>query len=290
MIDLQDVTKKYRNGRGISSLTFHIERGECFGYLGPNGAGKSTTIRTLMGFLKPNRGQVYINGLDCWQDAPQVQRLVGYLPGEIGFLDGLRGVDFLNLLSRMRRLRDLSKRKKLIDRFELDVNLPIRKMSKGTKQKIAIIAAFMHGPQVLVLDEPTSGLDPLMQLRFLELVEEEQQRGTTILMSSHNFSEVERVCQRVAIIKEGELAAVEEVKAMKALQRKVFTVQLAASVDAVTLEQSGCHILKQRGTELEIEIRGNYNDFVQALAQCNVISIDTRELTLEEVFLHYYQS
>ncbi len=198
MIALEHVTKTFANGHGIFDLSFAVAQGEVFGYLGPNGAGKSTTIRLLMGFLRPDGGTAAINGLDCWAKAAEIQQSVGYLPGEIGFFDDMTGTQFLDLMTSMRRLPDHARRSDLIARFELDPRQMIRKMSKGTKQKVGIIAAFMHRPSVLILDEPTSGLDPLMQQRFLELVEEDKARGATILMSSHLFTEVERVCDRWA--------------------------------------------------------------------------------------------
>jgi ABC-2 type transport system ATP-binding protein len=216
MIRIEGLTKVFRNGRGIFDLSFTVGEGEVFGYLGPNGAGKSTTIRHLMGFLRPDKGVAEIAGLDCWSQAPFVQAQTGYLPGEIAFLEDMNGLEFLKLLGGMRRMTDTSRRDELIERFQFDVSTPIRKMSKGMKQKVGIVAAFMHDPKVLILDEPTSGLDPLMQQRFLELIAEEKAQGKTILMSSHIFQEIERVCDRVGIIKDGRLIAVEDMSTLRA--------------------------------------------------------------------------
>jgi ABC-2 type transport system ATP-binding protein len=288
MIRLQQVTKRFRNGRGVVDLNLDVKQGEVFGYLGPNGAGKSTTIRMLMGFLRPDSGIATIGGLDCWKEATQVHELVGYLPGEISFLEGLNGMEFLRLLGGMRKLHDTTRRDELIERFELDVRTPIKRMSKGMKQKVAIIAAFMHRPEVLILDEPTSGLDPLMQQRFLELIEEEKQRGATILMSSHLFPEVERVCDRVGILKNGRLIALEDVQDLRSKQRRVFSVLLANAAEISKLERAGCRIERVRGNEVDIEVQGDYNQFVRALADCNVVSLATKELGLEEIFMHYY--
>ncbi len=231
MIVLQGLTKEFANGHGVFDLSFTVSDGEVFGYLGPNGAGKSTTIRHLMVFLRPDSGIAQINNLGCWTHSAKVQEQLGYLPGEIAFLDGMSGLEFFNLLAGMRKLHSLVRRNELIDRFELDAKMLIRKMSKGMKQKVGIVAAFMYQPQVLILDEPTSGLDPLMQQRFLELIEEEKSRGTTILMSSHMFPEVERVCDRVGIIKDGKLLAVQDVKSLRQVQRKVFTVGISDERD-----------------------------------------------------------
>lgn len=290
MIVLQGLTKKFPNGRGIFDLSCKVTEGEVFGCLGPNGAGKSTTIRHLMGFLLPDSGHAQINSLDCWTEAAKVQECVGYLPGEIGFLEGMNGLEFLNLLGGMRKLRNQERRRRLIERFELDAKTPIRKMSKGMKQKVGIIAAFMHQPRVLILDEPTSGLDPLMQQRFLELIEEEKQRGATILMSSHMFPEVERVCDRVGIIKNGRLVAVQDVNTLRQVQRKVFTVKIGDEAEAARLTQMGCHIMRQRGNEIDIEVRGNYNEFIKALATCDIRALDVHQLNLEQIFMHVYDA
>ncbi len=289
MIALEHVTKTFANGHGIFDLSFAVAQGEVFGYLGPNGAGKSTTTRLLMGFLRPDGGTAAINGLECWAKAAEIQQSVGYLPGEIGFFDDMTGTQFLDLMTSMRRLPDHARRSDLIARFELDPRQMIRKMSKGTKQKVGIIAAFMHRPSVLILDEPTSGLDPLMQQRFLELVEEDKARGATILMSSHLFTEVERVCDRVGILKDGRLVAVEDVKSLHAVQRKVFAVVTGTDIDAAKLDLPGCEIVARRPFEVDIEVRGdNYNALIRALAGYDVRSLDVRPLDLEEIFMHFY--
>ncbi|MCY0870871.1 MAG: ABC transporter ATP-binding protein [Firmicutes bacterium] len=290
MIRLQNVTKRFPNGRGIFHLSLEIPEGEVFGYIGPNGAGKSTTIRTLMGFLRPDAGSAQIHGHNCWKEAAEVQKSVGYLPGEISFLEGMNGLEFLRLLGGMRNEKDTTRRDELIGQLELDVRTPIRKMSKGMKQKVGIVAALMHQPQVLILDEPTSGLDPLMQRIFLELIEEEKQRGTTILMSSHVFPEVERVCDRVGIVKDGHLVAVEDVTRLRSVQRKVFTVQLTDATEVVYLEEAGFHIVRKHGSNIDVEVQGNYDAFIHALSRCHVSGLNTRELSLEQIFMHYYSA
>lgn len=289
MITLRGLTKTYPGGRGIADVSFEVGRGEVFGYLGPNGAGKSTTIRHLMGFLRADSGAAMINGLDCWSSAPEVQALVGYLPGEIGFPDDMTGAELLSLLAGMRRLLAGSDRRdELCSRFALDPRGPIRKMSKGTKQKVALVAAFMHTPDVLILDEPTSGLDPLMQRRFLELVGEEKRRGATILMSSHAFAEVERVADRVGMLKDGRLVAVEDIARLRQLQRKVFTVATVTEEDARQLEEAGFPVVARREREIELEVQGDYTALVRALARHELRSLDVRPMDLEQIFMHYY--
>ena len=289
MIALRALTKQYPGGRGISDVSFQVGPGEVFGYLGPNGAGKSTTIRHLMGFLRPDRGSATINGLDCWAEAPKVQATVGYLPGEIGFPEDLTGADLLALLAGMRQLAPtLDRRKDLCDRFDLDPRGPIQRMSKGTKQKVALVAAFMHTPDVLILDEPTSGLDPLIQRRFLDLLIEERVRGATVLMSSHSFDEVERVADRVGILKDGRLVAVEDIGRLRQLQRKVFTIGTASEEDASGLARAGFPVVARRDREIDLEVQGEYTTFIRALAGYEIRSLDVRPLNLEQIFMHYY--
>lgn len=240
MIAIDALTKRYKKNRGVFDLSFAVKKGETFGYLGPNGAGKTTTIRHLMGFVKPDSGSCSVNGLDCWRDAAKIQRFLGYIPGEIAFFNGMKGDAFLDLISEMRGIKQPPLKKMLIERFELDTKVTIRKMSKGMKQKLGIITAFMHDPAVLILDEPSSGLDPLMQNRFVELVEEEKRKGKTILMSSHVFEEVTRTCDRTGIIRDGKLVAVENVHSLNAAQQKSFIVTLEAASDADVLKKRDC--------------------------------------------------
>lgn len=288
-IQIEQLTKEFSNGKGIFNVTFEVKEGEVFGYLGPNGAGKSTTIRHLMGFMKPEKGSAKINGLDCWKNRSEIHTSTGYLPGEISFLDGMSGLEFLELLAGMRGLKDVNKRNELIDRFQFDVKTPIRKMSKGMKQKVGIVAAFMHDPQILILDEPTSGLDPLMQSLFVELIIEEKNKGKTILMSSHMFQEIDRTCDRVGIIKDGKIVAVEDVLSMQAKQRKVFTILVETKKDVELIKQSGIDILSVDGQRLKVAVQGDYNRFIHILSQCKVNHLDVHSQSLEEIFMHYYE-
>lgn len=289
MIALEGVTKAFAGGRGVFDLSFEVAAGEVFGYLGPNGAGKSTTIRQLMGFLRPDAGLVAIDGHNCWSEAPRVQAEVGYLPGEIGFPDDMTGTQFLNLVAGLRAVDPShDRRTALCDRFALDPAVPIRKMSKGTKQKVGLVAAFMHTPHVLILDEPTSGLDPLMQERFLELVADEKRRGATVFMSSHVFAEVERVADRVGILKDGRLVAIEDVAALRRLQKKVFRVRTGTEAQADALAAAGFPVAGRRGREVDLEVQGDYNALVRALARCDVRMLDMHPMTLEQLFMHFY--
>ncbi|WP_110113290.1 ABC transporter ATP-binding protein [Bacillus sp. CGMCC 1.16541] len=288
MIEITNLTKTFPNGKGIFDVTLSVQTGEVFGFLGPNGAGKSTTIRHLMGFIKGDSGTALIDGLDTWKQSALIQERVGYLPGEISFLDNMTGLDFLKLMGGMRNIQDTTYRDELIDRFQFDVHTPIRKMSKGMKQKVGIVAAFMHRPDVLILDEPTSGLDPLMQQTFIDLVLEEKKRGVTIFMSSHIFAEVEKACDRVAIIKDGHIVAIETVHELRAKQTQKFLVTLSSAEELQNLLASSLLVESYEGTKARVIIQGNYDELVRVLSAFHVLHLDVEHQSLEDVFMNYY--
>ena len=190
VIEVNHITKDYGNQRGVFDVSFEIQEGEVLGFLGPNGSGKTTTIRQLMGFMKPDQGEVKILGMDCFDDSANVQEKVGYLPGEIAFMEDMSGLEFIRFMAKMKNIKDMSKAEELMKFLELDARGKMKRMSKGMKQKIGIVIAFMQDTPILILDEPTSGLDPLMQNKFVELIHEAKKAGKTILMSSHIFEEV----------------------------------------------------------------------------------------------------
>ncbi len=288
IIRIEDLTFTYKSGKGVFDLNFSVGKGEVFGFLGPNGAGKTTTIRNLLGFTRPEKGRCSINGLDCWSESAKIQSMLGYLPGEMTFFDEMSGSQFLDLIEAMRGRKRNSRRKNLIERFELDPSGRIRRMSKGMKQKLGIITAFMHDPAVYVLDEPTSGLDPLMQNTFVELILEEKERGKTILMSSHNFEETYRTCDRAGIIREGLLVTVEDVHSLKSSQRKAYLVTLGSKSDLEKLRSAGLEIGKISKNTVEVFVAGNYEQFIAALNYCTVLGLDVATQTLEQIFLKYY--
>ena len=288
MIAAQDLTKLYSNGKGVNNLTFQVSEGEVFGYLGPNGAGKTTTIRNLLGFLKPDSGSCTVNGLDCWVDPGTIQEKLGYIPGEVAFFDGMTGTQFLALLADMRGMKDRSRTKQLIDRFELDSSGKIKKMSKGMKQKVAIVAACMHDPPVMIFDEPSSGLDPLMQNRFVEFVAEEKNRGKTLLISSHSFEEINRTCDRAGIIREGVLVDVQDVHKLKEEQRRVFVVTVDTQSDVEVIRNTNFELGTVEGLRIEVYVEGSPNSFLKMLGQLSVADLEIRSATLEQVFMRYY--
>lgn len=289
MIETKNLTLRYGNGKGIFDVSFAVGTGEAVGYLGPNGAGKTTTIRQLMGFMRPDGGSCTIGGLDCFAQAPVIQRDLGYIPGEIVFLEDLTGEEYLSYVEKVRGLAKGSRRAQLLDRFEFSPKGAIKKYSKGMKQKLGIVAAFLHDPQVLILDEPTSGLDPLMQNRFVELLQEEKARGKTILLSSHIFEEVERTCDTVLIIKEGRLVAQSDIPTLKSAQRRKFLVgspQLEPLAQA--LGQQG-FALEQGSGGLEAMVSGEKIDsFIKALAAFPITRLESSSQSLEDVFMHFY--
>lgn len=288
MLEVQNLTKKFKNGKGIFDVSFSIKKGEVFGFLGPNGAGKSTTIRHIMGFMKPNSGFVKINGLDTWKKQGEVQKYVGYLPGEIAFIEGMTGKSFLDFMAEMQGIKNNTKRNELIQRFQFDAGTPIRKMSKGMKQKVGIVAAFMHDPEVIILDEPTSGLDPLMQKVFIELVLEEKAKGKTFLMSSHSFSEIERTCDCAAIIKDGAVITVKDIHELTSMQRKLFEVTFQNQSDVKEFLKSNLQIDSYEGNRVRVSIQGNYNAFLEETAKYPVRNIAIFTQNLEDIFMNYY--
>ncbi len=286
MIEIKNLTQIYKSGKGIFDINFSIEEGEVFGYLGPNGSGKTTTIRGILGQMNATNGAVSINNLDPRTETKKVNRIIGYLPGEMTFFSNYTGEQFLDFICNMRGLEDHSYRNDLTKRFELEVKGSIKKMSKGMKQKVGIVAAFMHDPDILILDEPTSGLDPLMQNIFLELVLEEKAKGKTILMSSHIFDEVERVCDRAGIIKGGKIIAIEDFKDKKKKVEDLFVVTLKKENDKIL--ESGLIVKKLSNRKYQISVKGNYNIFLQKLSEYDVVKIDSKKQSIEEIFMKYY--
>jgi len=290
MIKVKNHTFTYQNGKGVFDLNFTVEEGEVMGYLGPNGAGKTTTIRGLLGFLPSKDGSCTINGLDCFSNGPKIQKILGYIPGESVFPEKMKADEFLSFMNEMRGTKDKTRQKQLMEMFEFEPKGYIKKFSKGMKQKLAIVAAFMHDPKVIILDEPTSGLDPLMQNRFIELVLEEKRKGKTILMSSHIFDEVERTCENVLIIKEGCIVASSDMVSLKNSQRNGFMLKVDNENEARTiLNNAGFEIKKAINGSLEVYIKGDAVDqFIKTIAQIKVLSLDVKAQSLEDIFMHFY--
>lgn len=275
---------QYPNGKGIFNVDFTVEKGQVIGFLGPNGAGKTTTIRCILGFMKGQVGKCSIAGKECFANASDNMKDVGFIAGEPAFPDGMTGAEYLNFLCEVRGLKDKTRMKELIEYFEFDPSGKIKKMSKGMKQKTAIVAAFMHDPSVLILDEPTSGLDPLMQNKFVELILNEKKKGKTILMSSHMFDEVEKTCEYVLIIKDGRIVARDSVANLKRTQKAIFVVtsqaKIKTSFDMKALDDN----------KYEITIPYDQVDkLIKELAEFKIDWIKMKEQTLEHIFLNLYK-
>ncbi|MGN0073512.1 MAG: ABC transporter ATP-binding protein [Coriobacteriales bacterium] len=289
VIQVRQLTKDYGGGRGVFDVSFEVRRGEVLGFLGSNGAGKTVTMRHLMGFIRPQAGSAQIFGLDCFKQRAQIQGRLGYLPGEIAMDEQLTGRQFLRFAAKMRGLSSTQRMEELIERFELDPSARIGRMSKGTKQKVGLVAAFMARPDVLLLDEPTSGLDPLMQNRFIELVLEERDRGATVFLSSHIFEEVERCCSRVAFIREGHLAAIEDVTSAKASRKQAFELAFSSEEEAQRYLREHPGSAEAAGScRVQAQVPGSADAFVKDLAGYSLESLASREQSLEETFMHFY--
>ena len=288
MIKVDNLTQIYRSGKGIFDVSFEIKQGEVFGFLGPNGAGKTTTIRNIMGFSNANKGKVTIAGLDARTDTAKLQERIGYLPGEIAFFENMTGMEFLTFMGKMRRLKSLEKRDTLIKQFELDPKGKIKKMSKGMKQKVGIVAAFMHDPDIIILDEPTSGLDPFMQNVFMDLIDAEKSKGKTIMMSSHIFEEVQRSCDRAGIIREGRLVAIEDIHSLKAMNKKRFRVIPADEESKTRLLASDFSTEQKEDGSIILDQNGSLNNFFALMASCDIKEFDVITQSLEDIFMKYY--
>ena len=290
-IRTEDLTKSYGSVTALAALDLEVRRGEVFGYIGPNGAGKSTTIRLLLDLLRPTRGRAEILGMDVRRRGVEVRRRIGYLAGELALYEELTGRELLSFLARLRGGVERAYVATLADRFGLPVDRPIHELSKGNKQKVGLIQAFMHRPDVLILDEPTSGLDPLLQRTFHELVGETRDAGATVLMSSHVLSELEHVADRVAMIRAGRLLAVEAIEDLKRSAPRQVAVTFAAPVpDGAFATLPGVSGVDVRGTLARFTVHGGMDAVVKAIAAHEVVSLTAQEPELEELFLDRYEA
>ncbi len=283
------LSKDYGQGRGLNDLSLTVTEGEIFGFLGPNGAGKTTTIRLLMGLIRPTHGTATLFGHDCWTDAVALKHMVGYIPGDLPAFGGMRGHDVINYVAGMRRDADLSFATSLAERFELDLRMRYREYSRGNKQKLAIVLAFMHHPRLLILDEPTGGLDPLNQMEFRKLVHEVIAKGATIFLSSHILAEVEETCDHIGIIRNGSLVQVTELDTLRSMQRKAVTITFEHEVPVKQLAGiASINDLVTTETSATFTISGAFGPLIDALNGAHVREFTSHEPTLEEIFLSLY--
>jgi ABC-2 type transport system ATP-binding protein len=292
-IEVTGLTKSYGGKRGIVDVSFEVAEGEVFGFLGPNGAGKTTTIRLLMALLRPDSGSARIAGLDCWQQSIDIKRLVGYVPGEPALDPNLTGGQVLEYFANLRGGVDRQYQADLIKRLDLDLNRKFRQYSTGNKRKVVLIQAFMHRPRVLILDEPTSGLDPLNQQVFDGMVREARESGSTVFLSSHVLSEVEKTCTRVGIIREGRLVRIGGIADLKAIKRSEVTILFASPVPAEAFASlEGVEKVEglNDGHAVRLAIHGAADAVVKTAARYPVVSLTSVEPSLEDIFLRYYQA
>jgi ABC-2 type transport system ATP-binding protein len=293
IIEAAGLTKSYGSKRGIVDVSFHVDEGEVFGFLGPNGAGKTTTIRVLMALLRADKGTAKIAGLDCWDSSLEIKRLTGYVPGEPALDPNLTGGQILEYFGHLRGGVDQPYLKQLIQRLDLDTSRKFRQYSTGNKRKVVLIQAFMHRPRLLILDEPTNGLDPLNQQEFAHMVREAREVGSTIFLSSHILSEVEQLCTRVGIIREGKLVRVGGVAEIKDIKRYEITITFADSVPVesfASLEGVAGIEKVADGHSLRIAMQGAPDALIKAASQHPVLSISSHEPSLEDIFLKYYEA
>jgi len=283
------LSKDYGSGRGLFDLDLEVEAGEIFGYLGPNGAGKTTTIKLLMGMIHPSAGSAGVLGMDAQREAVAIKRRVGYQPGELPQFGGLRGREIVSYLGGLRGGVDAGRVRGLASRFDLDLGQRFREYSRGNKQKLAIVLAFMHQPDLLVLDEPSGGLDPLNQQEFYWLVRETREAGATIFLSSHILSEVEHVCDRVGIIRAGRLVRVAGLAELHDIRFHHVEIVFAEEPPAAELLQAaGLVDPRVEGSRVAGDIRGSFEPLMKLLGSQRVVSFSSHEPSLEEVFLTYY--
>ena len=288
-IETVELTKFYGKHRAISDINLEVREGEVFGYLGPNGAGKTTTIRTLLDFIRPTSGGASIFGLDTRANSREIKRRLAYLPGDIMLYEKLTGREALTYTANLRGGVDWRYVEELAERLECDLTRKIRSLSRGNKQKVGLITAFMNKPELIIMDEPSSGLDPLMQQEFYRLIDEVKADGRTVFLSSHIIPEVERVCDRVGIIRQGELVTVEDVGALRerALHRLEFHFSTSVPEDAFS-GLPGVRDLVIDDSVLTCTTVGSPDALIKAVARYEVVKVVSHEPHLEEVFLSFY--
>ena len=287
-IEINQLTKFYGKARGIENVTFNVEEGEIFGFIGPNGAGKSTTIRTILALIYPTSGDAKIFGMDCIKQAPEIAKRVGYLPSEVFYYDGMKVKDLLNYSASFYK-KDCKKRiQELSELMDLDLNKKIDDLSYGNKKKVGIVQGLLHSPDLIILDEPTSGLDPLMQQTFFDLLEAENKRGATVLMSSHILGEVQRLCSRVAIIKDGTIIKLEKISTLQEDSYKRIKFETNDIIPQEYFAISGVNDLKVEGKTHSFIYKGDINVMTAKLSALKLTNLWVDEPDLEEIFMHYY--
>lgn len=287
VIEIKNLTKNYNKSRGILGVNLKIEQGEIFGFIGPNGAGKSTTIRTLLGLIYPTSGSAQIFGKSCIEH-PEVREELGYLPSEVFYYDNMRVIDLLKYSASFYKKDCTNRIKQLAEIMDLDLKKKIDDLSFGNKKKVGIVQGLLHEPKLIILDEPTSGLDPLMQQKFFDLIAQENQKGATIFFSSHILSEVQKMCSRVAFIKEGRIIKTEKMSTLQENNYKRISIETKSKLTSDMINLNGINKVEIKGNSANFIFKGNINSIMKKLSELDLKNISIEEPDLEELFLHYY--
>ena len=289
VIEIKNLTKDYGKSRGITDVSFNVEEGEIFGFIGPNGAGKSTTIRTLLALIHQTSGSATIFGKDTLAHYQEISENIGYLPSEVFYYDNMKVIDLLKYSASFYK-KDCSARiKELSTLLDLDLNKKIEDLSFGNRKKVGIVQGLLHEPKLIILDEPTSGLDPLMQQKFFDLLRDENKKGATILFSSHILSEVQKLCHRVAIIKEGKIIKVEKISTLRDNNFKRFKFESSVAIEKAYFDIPGVSNYEIKDTVISFLFKGDINSITKKLAGLTIDNLWVEEPDLEEIFMHYYE-
>ncbi len=287
VIEIKNLTKSYGKARGINNINLSVEQGEIFGFIGPNGAGKSTTIRTLLGLIYPSEGSATIFGKSCTEH-PEVRKELGYLPSEVFYYDNMRVIDLLKYSASFYKKDCTDRINELAEVMNLDLKKKIEDLSFGNKKKVGIVQGLLHEPKLIILDEPTSGLDPLMQQKFFELIAEENRKGATVFFSSHILSEVQKMCSRVAFIKDGKLIKLEKMSTLQENSYKKISIETKEIISKEVFDIKGVSKLESKGNSINFIFKGNINLIMAKMADIELRNISIEEPDLEEIFMHYY--
>ena len=288
IIEVNNLTKYYGKSRGIVDVTFNVEAGEIFGFIGPNGAGKSTTIRLLLSLIYPSSGSARVFGKDVLANGPEIRQKIGYLPSEVFYYEGMKVINLLKYSASFYDCDCDARIHELAEYMELDLNRRIDELSYGNKKKVGIVQGLIHSPDLLFLDEPTSGLDPLMQRKVFDLIREENTRGVTVFFSSHILGEVQRMCSRVGIIREGSIVEISDIQTLQQNNyKKVHVVADGLAPDSFNVE-GVTNLQVENGTQ-RFFFKGDINEVLQKISQFQVTDVSIEEPTLEEIFMHYYE-
>lgn len=288
IVEVKNLTKYYGKSRGIVDVSFSVEEGEIFGFIGPNGAGKSTTIRLLLSLIHPTSGECTIFGKDVRRYGPEIRRDIGYLPSEVYYYEGMKVIDLLKYSASFYPGDHTQRMKELADLMELDLTRRISDLSYGNKKKVGIVQGLLHSPKLLFLDEPTAGLDPLMQRKFFDLIRAENRRGVTVFFSSHILGEVQRLCSRVGIIREGRIVEISDIRSLQKNNYKKVNVT-AEGLNPSAFDLPGVSNLVTENGTLHFFFKGDINGVLQKLSGLQVTDVTIEEPTLEEIFMHYYE-